>query len=360
MDKLKSGRTAWTQLLCVTALLMLLLAACAKQAPPVEPDEPVEDIGEVVEEAPPAPEPEPEPQLAAVLTGLPVAELNNARPIAVIVNNFAAARPQSGLTHADVLWEVLAEGGITRIVAIFQSDSFTDMIGPVRSIRPYLIELGEMYHGVLAHAGGSPDGYAILQKQKKPYLDEISNAGPWFWREKFRKAPHNLYTNLEKLREGSAKKKYDAEVTIPVFPFAQADAVISGEPATQLEVRFLLKNYKVSYTYDDAAQLYKRFVNGEPHTDLNDESQLAATNLVILGTKHKVLDKEGRLAVDLEMGGEAKVFMQGKAMDARWERSDDGMIRIRKDGSEIAFLPGKTFYHIVPLDKEFTTYFDYQ
>lgn len=347
----------------MAALLMLLLAACAKEeAPPVEPDEPTEDIDGVEEEVPPAPEPEPEPepQLAAALTGLPLAEVNNARPITVVINNFAAARPQSGLTHADMLWEVLAEGGITRIVAVFQSDNFTGTIGPVRSIRPYLIELGEMYNGVLAHAGGSTDAYAILQQQKKPYLDEISNAGPYYWREKFRKAPHNLYTNLEKLREGVAKKKYDAEVVIPAFPFASADAVIAGDPATQLEVRFLLKNYKVSYTYDEAAQLYKRFVNGEPHIDLNDESQLAATNLVILGTKHKVLDNEGRLAVDLEMGGEAKVFMQGKATDARWERSNDDMIRIMKDGAEVAFLPGKTIYHIVPLDKEFASYFDYQ
>lgn len=94
----------------------------------------------------------------APLTGLPVDEAITRRPLAVMINNAPAARPQSGLSSADIILEVLAEGGITRFIAIFQSEGAAETVGPVRSIRPYLIELGESYDGVLVHAGGSPGG----------------------------------------------------------------------------------------------------------------------------------------------------------------------------------------------------------
>ena len=83
-----------------------------------------------------------------------------------MVNNAPAARPQSGLSAADIIIEVLAEGGITRFIAIFQSEGGAESVGPIRSIRPYLIELGESYDGVLIHAGGSPEAYSILQNSR--------------------------------------------------------------------------------------------------------------------------------------------------------------------------------------------------
>jgi len=344
------------RLLKYAALLSLILAlpACGQNGP---------SIGTATVSLPPAtiaatatPEPTPAP-FVAPLTGLRGEAEYTQRPIAVMINNFAAARPQSGLTNADVIWEVLAEGGITRLIAIYQStDAITDTIGPIRSIRPYLIEIGETYGGILAHAGASTDGYAILQFQGKPYLDEISNAGSYFWRSSERKAPHNLYSNLEKLREGADKKGYKKDVAIPAYIYSEKGAsalTSSAAAATDISVKFTLKDYKVSYSYDASTGLYSRSINDKPHIDLNNEEQLKASNLVVLGAKHKTLDSEGRLAVDLTPGGIALLFQQGKVVEAEWVRSADNMIRIVSNGAELQFVPGKTIFHIVPNTSSF-------
>ncbi|WP_317890263.1 DUF3048 domain-containing protein [Paenibacillus sabuli] len=357
-------RLLW--LLAIGIVLLLGVAGCAGGSAPAEEPPAEEVIEPIVPEEPPKPEPEPEPDpgpaYTAPLTGIGRETEATVRPMAVMVNNYSTARPQSGLPHADVVWEVLAEGGITRLVAIFQSDAFEDPIGPIRSIRPYLIELGEMYHSVLAHAGASNDGYAILQRERKPHLDEISNAGAYFWRESFRKAPHNLYSNLQKLRDGADARGYDTDVDIPALPFLTADETVQGEPATTLEIKFLLDNYQVSYTYDADEGLYLREVNGEPHTDLTTEAQLSASNLVVLGADHRTLDDVGRLAIDLSSGGPAVLLRQGKAVEAKWTRPEDGgPIRIvDESGEELPLVPGQTFYHIVPLSGSFDSHFAYE
>lgn len=342
----------------LTAVLLGgLLAGCGETQEKQKPL--TEQTPTVVEEPTVEPPAVTAPAHAAPLTGVGIEQEAAKRPIAVMINNYSAARPQSGLPHADMVWEVLAEGGITRLVAIFQSDEFTDPIGPIRSIRPYLISLGESYGAVLAHAGGSPDGYAILQRQKKPYLDEISNAGSYFWREKFRKAPHNLYSNLEKLREGAEKKKYASVKEIPTYPFAEEGATAAGTAAADVEINFLLKNYKVSYVYDAVQNLYARSINGKPHTDLTTEKQLTTTNIAVLGAAHRVYDDVGRLEIDLESGGPAILIQRGKAIDCSWERGGDGVIRLMKEGKELPFVPGKTFYHIVPMKPTFAEHVKY-
>jgi len=307
----------------------------------------------------PVPEPAPAPAFKASLTGLPLEKEAVGRPIAVMINNMAKARPQSGLPHADMVWEVLAEGGITRLVAIFQSDEFKDPIGPIRSNRPYLIEIGDTFNAILAHAGASTDGYDILQHQGKAYLDEISNAGSFFWREKFRKAPHNLYSSIEKLRAGAAHKKYKDTVMIPTYPFSDVGATVGGMTATKVNIHFLLKDYKVSYVFDDVKKLYLRSINDKPHTDLTTEEQLTAANLAVIGAKHRTYDDYGRLEIDLKSGGPAVLIQLGQAVECSWVRADDGAIRLMKDGRELPLVPGRTFYHIVPMTPSFGEHLSY-
>jgi Protein of unknown function (DUF3048). len=303
--------------------------------------------------------PAPVSSLTAPLTGLPVDQEVKQRPIAVSVNNFKAARPQSGLTQADIVWEVLAEGGITRLIAVFQSSAFTDPIGPIRSIRPYLIDLAESYKSVIVHAGASNDAYDLLQHHDKDYLDEITNAGPYYWRDKTRKAPHNLYSDLTKMREGADKKKYATEVTIPTVPFAAEGAGTYDGPAANIEIKFLLDDYKVSYAYDAAKALYMRSINGEPHIDKNNDEQLSAANVVVLGADHKTLDDVGRLSVSLSSGGKAVLFQNGQAVACEWTRQGTDIIRIVKDGKELPMLPGHTYYHIVPNNPTFENHLVY-
>lgn len=361
---LNINKSVWrTSIVSITAVLML--SACGgekKEAEPIVPEvkAPIESpVDEPAVKQPAA--------FTAPLTGMPLEEASSRRPLAVMINNAPAARPQSGLSKADIVYEVLAEGGITRLIGIFQSQTDIEKIGPIRSIRPYLIDIGESYGGVLVHAGGSPEAYSIIKKQGKQDLDEIGSAGAYFWRDKDRKAPHNLYSSDEKLREGADKHKFSEEIKIPQYTFVkeepaeegandQAADVLSGEPAAKVDITFLLQNYVVGYTYDQETKLYQRSMNGEPHIDLNDKSVLTAANVIVLGANHKVLDNVGRISVDINSGGEAMLFQQGKVMKGQWVRSAGDVIRFVKDGKEVPLFAGTTYFNIVPNNPGFETH----
>ena len=350
----KMLRTA--MLPAVMVLLGSLLGGCFGGTTAMEPNpSPVATDGGGI--ASPSPSPSPSAPPTAPLTGLPLSSgaALTVRPYTVMVNNFSAARPQSGLTHADMLWEVLAEGGITRLIAIFQSDTgYTGSIGPVRSIRPYLINIGESFHGVLTHAGASTDAYAILQRQHKPYLDEISNAGGYYWRDKTRKAPHNLYTDLEKISTIAGRKGYLKSPGGPAYTFNAEPSVPADAPAaSDVELKFQLKDYKVSYQYDEAKGIYLRSINGKPHEDRETHEELSAANLVVLGAQHHTYDDYGRLEIGVDDGGPAVLVERGHALTAQWKRAEDGSFRIVKDGQELSFVPGRTFWHVVPLTPSF-------
>lgn len=296
----------------------------------------------------------------APLTGLPVDEDITRRPLAVMINNAPAARPQSGLSAADIMIEVLAEGGITRFIAIFQSEGGAETVGPVRSIRPYLIELGESYDGVLVHAGGSPDAYSILQKQQKQHMDEISNSGPYFWRSSDRKAPHNLYTSADKLREGADTKGYSHDFKSPVYTYNEEGATSGGELAKQFDIHYLLESYRVTYDYDEVSGRYMRLVNGKADQDLDNGNPIGASNIIVAGADHKVLDNVGRLSVNLEQGGEAMLFQKGKMIRGQWVKKTGDIIRFVQNGTEVALVPGKTFISIVPNQPDFAGHVEIQ
>ncbi|MFD0672265.1 DUF3048 domain-containing protein [Cohnella sp. GCM10027633] len=360
------SRLTWSKKYAAVALSLSLvgIAACSgNDEPTIAPTETAIATATPTETPTPSTTPAPTPVAAftAPLTGLPVEQTVTNRPFAVMINNFGPARPQSGLTQADTVWEIEAEGGITRLVAIFQSKEFTDPIGPVRSIRPYFIQVGEFYNSVIAHVGASNDALAIIQRQKKQTLDEINNSGASFYRDNSRKAPHNVYTTLEKLRAGAAKRKYPETATVPLLTFDPAPpGLITAATATEIKIKFAIEDYKVSYAYDAATKLYNRSINDKPHIDKNNNAQLTATNLAVLATKVQTYDDYGRLVVDLDKGGDAVLFQQGKVIECKWERKQGDVIRLVKDGKELPFLPGVTYYHVVPSAKALSSYLTYQ
>ncbi|WP_068621940.1 DUF3048 domain-containing protein [Paenibacillus tuaregi] len=337
---------ALNKMLLILSAAAVLLAGCQNGGEAAAPNAPVQ-TGE--NPAPAEPAVTQPAAYVSPLTGEPVDAPLETRPLAVMINNAPAARPQSGLMDADIVYEVLAEGGITRLVAIYQSAEKVEKIGPVRSIRPYLIDLGESYHGVLVHAGGSTDAYALIQSLHKEDLDEISNAGAYFWRDKSRKAPHNLYTSVEKLRAGAKKRGYGlVDKQVPAYTFREADDPVEGETASQVEIKFLLNNYRVSYHYNAKTRLYERYVGKKPHKDLDTGTGLTAANVVIIGADHQTLDKVGRLSVDLNSGGKAMLLQRGKLIQGQWVRKKNDVIRFVKDGAEVPLYPGKTYFNIVP------------
>ncbi|MDI4648167.1 DUF3048 domain-containing protein [Cohnella hashimotonis] len=348
--------------LTAASLLAALATGCGSKAEPAlaPVDTATASQSASASPAPTASAADPTAAFLAPLTGLPTEQAITRRPLSVMINNFKAARPQSGLTHADTVWEILAEGGITRLVAIFQSQTFDDPIGPIRSIRPYLIDIGETYGGVLVHAGASNDALAILQHSGKADMDEINNAGAYFYRSKDRKAPHNLYSTQEKLYTGARKLKYDETALVPLVQFDPTPDVIGEPAASQIDLKFQLSDYKVSYRYDASTHLYARSVNDQPHIDLNNSQQLTAANLVVLSAKHRAYDDYGRLEIDLKSGGEAMLFQEGRAISCEWKRAPGDIIRIYRDGRELKFLPGTTYYHVVPTDGGFASHVTYE
>ena len=386
----------WTIPLVLTASLIGCGSAEVATPAPQQQPEPAKVTEPITPEKPA------EVVYTAPLTGLPVKQPSLARPIAVMINNAPAARPQSGLAQADMVYEVLAEGGITRLIAVYQSYHGDATIGPVRSIRPYLIGIGESVGALLVHAGGSPEAYSILQQGRKEHLDEITNASAPFWRDSSRKAPHNLYTNEEKLRKGALQKNYKQETTIPIYPFLPATTVNSSTnkatdslktedsslsndtqslntdavstdnkesvganntssispattaiPATSIELQFLLESYKVGYKYNSTTGLYTRSMNNEPHIDLNSGKPLTASNIIVLGGDYKVLDDIGRLSLNLESGGEAILFQKGQQIKGQWSKKSGDVIRFISNGQEVPLVPGVTYYNIVPNSPSF-------
>ncbi|QDY85618.1 DUF3048 domain-containing protein [Paenibacillus polymyxa] len=347
-----SQRKYWLRVMA-SALLCMTMVSCSAMSSKGESESvPQPTQQETEKKAPEQPKEPAVPAFTAPLTGLPVEQPVVERPLAIMINNAPAARPQAGLSQADMVYEVLAEGGITRLVAFFQSYGGDVKIGPVRSIRPYLIELGETYGALPIHAGGSTDAYAILQQQRKEHLDEISNGGAYFWRSKDRRPPHNLYTDVSRLRKGSESKGFSKQTEVPAYPYLKTGEtpVMVDESAASVHIRFLLKSYRVSYTYDPVNQRYKRFVNEKSHLDQNNNQQLSAANVIVMSTRHRTLDDVGRLSVELDGSGEAMVFQQGKLIRAEWQHTSGDAIRFMKNGVEIPLTPGTSYIHVVPAD----------
>jgi hypothetical protein len=268
-----------------------------------------------------------------------------------MVENAPQARPQSGLQQADLVFEVLAEGEITRFVSVFQSQP-AEIIGPVRSIRPYFVELGEMLDAVIVHAGWSQDAMNLLQSHKLNHLDQVYGDHAFYWRATDRKAPHNLYTSTAKIAEGAETRKFRSEWKRKELLFAQtaaspgASASVVTTPASRVQIPYI-RGYVVSYDYDTSKGIYLRSMDGQPHADKESGIQLHTRNLLVLEAKHAVLDKEGRRSVDVTGPGKGTLMQEGKALSVTWQQKD-GMLRVYAGSSEVPLLPGNTWVQIVP------------
>lgn len=327
-----------------------LLAGCGSSSA----GGPVDDPGSGVDLEPvEAPEPEPVLPYAYPLTGVPTDELVTKRPIVVMVENSPAARPQTGLHEADIVYEVLAEGDITRFIAVYQSVA-SEEIGPVRSIRPYFVELGRALDGILVHAGWSQEAMNLMVKHKLNHLDQVYGDHDFYWRDKSRKAPHNLYTSVELIEKGAEARKFRAEWEAPVLNFAsEANPVrvtaSSGQPATHVTIPYL-QSYTVAYDYDEASGEYMRSMKGEPHRDKKSETRLTATNVMIVEAPHRIVDQVGRREVDVFGPGKGYLLQDGRQREIVWKLKD-GVIRAyaeEGDTIDLPLLPGKTWVQIVP------------
>jgi len=346
------NRTYGSLIIVIILVFSLILAGCGKGNESNNlvvdvPDETMNPNNDVEELDMPDRIIEPIMPFINPLTGIGTMTEMKERPIAVIVENQAQARPQDGLHKADIVYEILAEGDITRFVAVFQSQT-PDVIGPVRSMRPYLAQLSHNFDALIVHAGWSQEGINYIVKHKLAHFDQVYGDDAYYWRDKSRKAPHNLYTSTKLIREGAVKKKFREEWNSigPKFYDATNSQTITGQPAASVKIHYIGK-YHVGYEYDPILNRYNRSMIGEPHKDKTSSTQLTADNIMVLFTKHKIVDKIGRRHIDVSGPGSGYLIQRGQLREITWDNKK-GMITPYINGTEAELLPGQTWVQIVP------------
>lgn len=301
------------------------------------------------------------------------------RPLGVMIENSIDARPQSGLTGADAVYEVVAEGGITRFLAIFYCQN-AGQVGPVRSARTYFIDFASEYADfpLYAHVGGANQpGPANALGQLDDYgwtnnndLNQFSIGFPTFWRDYDRlpnvATEHTMYSSVDKLWDYAAKVRSLTNVdskgnswnsNFVQYKFTD-DAPFSQRPASQtIHLEFWQSagpDYFADWTYDPKANVYKRNVGGKPHIDKDNGKQITAKNVVVL-IMNESNANDGYVANDhllyQDKGtGKAVVFKDGKKITATWQKTKRTSRTILRDasGNEIGFDRGVMWFEILP------------
>lgn len=278
------------------------------------------------------------------LTGIPTNEKAMQRAVAVMINNYPAARPQSGLHKADIVYEVLAEGDITRLLAIYQSEQ-PNVIGPVRSARDYFVQLSNGFHALYVCHGWSPEAQTLLKSGAADYLNGLFYDGTLFWRDRTRKAPHNSYISFEHIKKGAEKNGYVFEEEVKPLPFFTND-LTNAIKATNIDVVYSKRSYAhVHYAYDGAK--YVRSSGGEPTVDRETNTPIAVENVFVIEAVHRIIDDYGRRDIDFMSGGNGYLFQKGTVQHVQW-KNVDGRLLPYKDGVPLGFIPGKTWIQVVP------------
>jgi len=277
-------------------------------------------------------------------------EKTERRPFAVMIENSVAARPQSGLDKADVVYEALAEGGITRMMAVYAcSGDDANSIGPVRSARSYFVDWVEGWDAMYAHAGGSPDALALIEEDGVLDLQNFGD-GTYFWRSRDRVSPHNLYTSYEGLKGFAEKLGYDLEGKYKELEFKDDLSQEERPESQEIVINFSSYLYRVGWVYDKESNLYQRYLAQKEDKDLVTGEQLKAKTIIIMRVKQNLMDnKSNRLFMDTTGEGEALIFQDGQVIEATWEKKFKGERESFYDenGEEIALNRGQIWIEIV-------------
>lgn len=265
---------------------------------------------------------------------------------AIMIENSPDARPQSGLKAAGVVFEAIAEGGITRFLALYQQEK-PGLIGPVRSLRPYYVDWLAPFQPSVAHVGGSKFALDEVRNGKYRDIDQFFNAGT-YWRSSDRYAPHNVYTNFERLDALNKSKNYTEST---VAGFERKDGAASATPnATQINVTISWPLYNSTYAYDAATNTYPRSQAGAPHTD-REAGQITPTAVVAMFVgMTRVMEDGWREQITTIGSGRAVIFQDGTATEAVWHKESKTAQIVFTDpsGKHLQLNRGQTWITALP------------
>lgn len=270
------------------------------------------------------------------------------RPFVVIVNNDIKARPQSGLHKADVVYEVLAEGDITRLLAVFQSEIPKDLIGPVRSARSYFIDLAKGFDPVFVFHGWSPEAREKIEAHEVDGLNGLSYDGTLFKRATFRQAPHNSYITYDDIEKGAAQLNYFLETTVPSLSFLEHGEKGEGEVTDYVKIAYSSRvATHVEYKFAEAQNHYVRYSGEVKSVDLDTSEEIVAHNIFIVETSHAVVDDAGRREIDITSGGRGILIQNGIRQEVDWKEVDGRILPYLND-EPVPLTPGKTWIQVIP------------
>lgn len=350
--------------------LCLMLGGCGgEKEPVVSSPEPSTTPPVVSVEPSPSDEPPVYEGARNPLTNEPISDdFVGKRPLAVMLSNIRAAQPQQGIAQVDIIYEVIVEGGITRMVGIFQEYDKMQMTGSVRSARPCYLDLALGHDAIYLHAGGSEAAYSLIKSRGVTALDCVRGPyeGTIFWRDATRRS-NNGYTHSV-VTSGEAIMQY-----LPALSFRQEheegyeyemkfsdSPSLNGSPAIDVKVPF--SGVKTGYFhYDEDARAYmaSQSLDGyaaSDYIDGNSNEQIGFSNVLILFTKYKSLDSEDRQEVTLTGKGEGYFLTGGSYIPITWEKDsyDSQFHYTDAKGREITFTTGKTYVNIVKIDTPIT------
>ena len=346
----KNAVSTLSVLLCV----LMLLSACGSPSAS-QSEEPAVSV------LAPVSLPDPEPVFTNPLTGEQTPTDRSAdRPVAIMLNNLKKALPQLGISQADLIYELPAEGGITRMMAVFQSLDGVGNLGSVRSARPYYVELAAGLDAIYIHAGGSDGAYATIKKLSVSNIDGVNGpyGGTMFWRDAARRKnagyEHSLLTSTERVQAllsgalSKMRQTHEAGYVLPLTFTADATPT-AGASANTITLRW--SNYKTGvFRYDAATDTYLVEEYGAPYMDGNTNTQVAVTNVLIIHTAVKDIpgDKDGRKDILLTGSGTGYFACGGKYIPIRWEKASGSapLCYYTADGQPLSLGVGASYINV--------------
>lgn len=269
-----------------------------------------------------------------------------ARPLIVSIDNVGDAVPQSWISKADIVYEFPVEGKQTRLEAIYYGE-FPEEFGPIRSTRPYFVDLTREYKGVFLAHGWSEAAKEYLLTGVVPYINAM-NSSLDFYRVDDKEAPHNSYIKWEEVKsEIDSQGWWDEKQDIRPFTFLSASQTNDGKSAKHISFKYT--SAECEFTYDAETVKYTRTIGGQKYVDHETGESITVSNVLVQTVSSSVLDNKGRLSIDMCAGGEAMLFTNGVMVKGTWSRKDldSRTVFVDTEGNEFKLTPGNTWVEIM-------------
>ena len=333
------------------AAVTIAIGGCARRPAPVTP---------------PSPPVSPKPMATDPLNGMMVdPHALRHRVAAVMIDNYPIdARPQSGLHDAEIIYEVEAEGGITRYLALYLAAS-PSKIGPVRSARTYFVDIARPYDPLFAHAGENDDVWEPLKELRADGfadMEEIVGTPEAFWRDETRDMPHNLYTSIALLRKSAPNHGWPDtpfngaplhfEPAAQPAPASSAAVTLPAAPTPPGAVDSFDLNFWDDYTvtYRRDGDAFERVIDNVVQHDRDDARPYRVADVVVVWIPARVLDAQGDLAMDVYGDYPAAVVRTTGVTEARWSApgAQDTPLLADASGKAVALTPGQIYIEVMP------------